>query len=239
MNFLQLLFTPPADNLLYVGHYNPFMVAISVTAAVVASYVCFLLADMASESADAARRTLSLLGGVCMGFGIWGMHFIGMMAFTLPCTTSYNPYITLFSILPAILASVFAFNIISHKAISPLNLLGSAVLFGAGIGAMHYSGMAAMGIQGLIQYDFWLFLLSIVVAVAMALLALWTKFQLQNRSAIQALVVGSIVMGLAVSVMHYTAMAATYFVRDSANVSEVHPALSALLASLIEVLPIN
>ncbi|MCE5182845.1 MAG: EAL domain-containing protein [Betaproteobacteria bacterium] len=152
-----------------------------------------------------------------MGIGIWAMHFVGMLAFSLPCSSSYNATITMLSTVPGILASALAIKIISRRELSHARLVTGGLLIGAGIGAMHYSGMAAMRLNGLIRYDIKLFLLSILVAIVLATLALWIKFRLQMWQArwnTGVTVASAVVMGLAVSGMHYTAMAAAYFIRD-------------------------
>ncbi|MDP2829054.1 MAG: PAS domain S-box protein [Sulfuricellaceae bacterium] len=152
-----------------------------------------------------------------MGIGIWAMHFVGMLAFSLPCSSSYDPTITFLSTIPGILASILALKIISRRELSHAQLATGGLLIGAGIGAMHYSGMAAMRLNGLIRYDPKLFLLSIVVAIVLATLALWIKFRLQSwqaRWSSGVTIASAVVMGLAVSGMHYTAMVAAYFIRD-------------------------
>lgn len=114
------------------------------------------------------------------------------------------------STIPGILASTLAIKIISRREISHLRLVLGGLLIGAGIGAMHYSGMAAMRLNGLIRYDIRLFSLSILVAIALATLALWIKFRLQSWQArwnTWVMIASAAVMGLAVSGMHYTAMA--------------------------------
>jgi len=154
---------------------------------------------------------------LCLGAGIWTMHFVGMLAFTLPCSTGYDAALTVLSMIPGILASTLALKIISRRQISLAQLALGGLLLGAGIGAMHYSGMAAMRLDGLIRYDIKLFVLSVLVAVALATLALWIKFRLQSllgRRQAWVPIVSATVMGMAVSGMHYTAMAAAYFVRD-------------------------
>jgi two-component system, sensor histidine kinase and response regulator len=73
-----------------------------------------------------------------MGGGIWGMHFIGMLAFSLPCGISYDPLGTLAFVIPGILASGVALQVTSRSEPSVRQLFLGAVLMGAGIGAMHY-----------------------------------------------------------------------------------------------------
>ncbi|MBZ0091242.1 MAG: hypothetical protein K8F27_03350 [Sulfuricellaceae bacterium] len=101
---------------------------------------------------------------------------------------------------------------------------------------MHYSGMAAMRLDGLIRYDAKLFLLSILVAVALATLALWIKFHLQSRQDrwyTGSSLASAAAMGLAVSGMHYTAMAAAYFIRDGGSRVADSGISPTLLASIV------
>jgi diguanylate cyclase (GGDEF)-like protein/PAS domain S-box-containing protein len=171
---------------------------------------------MAVRSATVRRLWLAG-GGLSLGLGIWAMHFVGMLAFSLPCTSNYDPTVTLLSMIPSILASTLAIKIISRNELSRAQLAAGGLLIGAGIGAMHYSGMAAMHLNGIIRYDINLFLLSILVAVVLATFALWIKFRLHSmmsRWNNWGTLASALVMGLAVSGMHYTAMASAYFIRD-------------------------
>ncbi|MBU1664402.1 MAG: EAL domain-containing protein, partial [Gammaproteobacteria bacterium] len=94
-------------------------------------------------------------------------------------------------------------------------LLVGSVLLGMGIGTMHYTGMAAYRLDGLVRYDPALFAFSLVVAVLLAFLALWIRFGLYGHVPPRWLaLLSALVMGCAVSGMHYTAMAAAYFISD-------------------------
>lgn len=90
------------------------------------------------------------------------------------------------------------------------------MLLGAGIGAMHYGGMAAMRMSALLRYEPRLFALSLLVAVVFSVLALWARFGLQRlvKRPQWACLVSAAVMGVAMSGMHYTAMASAYFLRS-------------------------
>jgi diguanylate cyclase (GGDEF)-like protein/PAS domain S-box-containing protein len=217
-DYLQLVVGAPESSLLLVGRYNPVLVGLSVVIAIFASYAAFLVtACVMDASSAAARRCWLIAGGFCMGLGIWAMHFVGMLAFMLPCVSSYEYSTTLLSMIPGILASAMALNVISRRELSGRRLALGGLLLGAGIGVMHYSGMAAMRFDGLIRYDLRLFLLSVAVTILLATLALWAKFRISswypswNHA---ALAVSAIVMGIALAGMHYTAMGAAYFIRD-------------------------
>ncbi len=217
--FQNIFVSAPTSSLLFEGHYDLVLVSLSVLVAILASYGALLVSQQVlGQTSKSMRRIWVVSGGLCLGAGIWAMHFIGMLAFELPCATAYDTTLTLLSTVPGILASVLAVNTISRQRLSTVHMLIGGVLIGTGVGAMHYTGMAAMQINGLIRYDAGLFVLSIVVAVVLAMLALWIKFRLQDRHTLGKgwVNLGSaVVMGLAVSGMHYTAMLSAYFVSDS------------------------
>ena len=195
--------------------YNPMLVTLSVLIASLAAYAALGSAGRISASATSvAKRSWLATGAVAMGIGIWAMHFIGMLAFTLPVEVSYDVLITLGSMVPAILASGVVLQLISRERIGAWRLIFGGVLMGSGIGLMHYTGMAAMRMDALMRYDPVLFIVSIVVAVLLSITALYTKFLATNdtQSLVHWTTLGAaLVMGLAVSGMHYTGMAAARF----------------------------
>jgi diguanylate cyclase (GGDEF)-like protein/PAS domain S-box-containing protein len=216
LDSLQFLPEAPESSLLYIGNYDALWVAVSVLIAIFASLTTLYVAEQIGQTPGRGVRMAWLgIGALTMGGGIWAMHFIGILAFNLPCAVSYDPAITLASAVPGILASAVAIWVISRPTLLLVHYLGGSMLFGVGIGAMHYSGMAAMRLDGLVRYDPKLFALSILVAVVLAYMALWTRSGLQQRlSGRLALALSAVVMGCAVAGMHYTAMAAAYFISD-------------------------
>jgi NO-binding membrane sensor protein with MHYT domain len=154
-----------------------------------------------------ARVTWLLLGGTSIGAtGIWVMHFIAMLGFTIPGqTVTYNVPVTLLSLLVAV-AVVCAGLLIAGSGRRPWRpLLLGGLTTGLGVAAMHYLGMAAMRMPGKVTYDPLLFALSAVIAVVAATAALWAAARLRGVAATLA---ASLIMGIAVSGMHYTGMAA-------------------------------
>ncbi len=243
LSFQHLIFTPPESSLLYEGNYDPLLVCLSIFVAILASYAALMVSHHAMTlRQEKIKQWWFAGGGICLGLGIWAMHFVGMLAFSLPCSSNYDPFGTFFSMIPSILSSTLALKIISQKEISNSKLAIGGLLLGAGIGAMHYAGMAAMRLNGLIRYDFNLFLLSLIVAVALATLALWIKFRLLSSKAKfnhRGTMVSAIVMGLAVSGMHYIAMASAYFIRggditnDTSGITPTYLAMIVLAATLL------
>ena len=193
--------------------YSPALVLISLCVAILASYTAL---DLSGRIATARGRTVYLWiggGALAMGFGVWSMHFIGMLALQLPLALGYDLGLTLWSLLVAILSSGFALWLVSQPRLPALQLLFGALIMGAGISAMHYSGMAALRMQPGIDYDPALFGLSLVIAVGASAAALSIAFRLRRQTPYVRLMRGgaAVIMGLAIVGMHYTGMAAANF----------------------------
>ena len=213
-----IAFLSPADSLAraYTTHYDPLLVALSVAVAAFASFAAFQVAERLRAPGSVPIKILwQGIGGLAMGGGVWAMHFIGMLALSLPCAVFYDPAITFASMLPGVLASAAALNVMKRRRPAPGPIALGGLLMGGGIGAMHYAGMAAMRIDGLVRYDPVLFGLSIVVAAALAGAALYVKFLADARFVAHSHALsngaGAILMGAAIAGMHYTAMLAAYF----------------------------
>ncbi len=194
--------------------YNLSLVALSIAVAVLVSYTALSLAARVAASNAAQVRFWLIGGAVAMGVGIWSMHFIGMMAFSLPIALRYNVAGTLFSLAVAILTSGWALWIAGGAQLGWRRLGYGALLLGTGICAMHYSGMSAIEIVPMITYDPMLVAASAAIAVIASFVGLWLAFNLRTGHSWQMVVgrvVAALIMGAAISGMHYTGMAASRF----------------------------
>jgi PAS domain S-box-containing protein len=150
-----------------------------------------------------------------MGGGIWSMHFVAMLAFSLPgIEISYDSFQTLLSLLIPIVVAAGAFAVVGRHRRA---LLASGFVMGFAISGMHYTGMAAMRMAASIAYDPLWVVLSIAIAISASIVALWLAFT--NTDAIQRLFAG-LVMGLAISGMHYSAMAGASFVPAASSLAQ-------------------
>jgi two-component system sensor histidine kinase/response regulator len=200
------------------GTYNPALVALSICVAVLVSYTALSLAARIAVSNTNQRRFWVIGGAIAMGVGIWSMHFIGMMAFSMPIALRYNVPTTIVSLGIAILTSGCALWIAGGAHLGWRRLSCGALLMGTGISAMHYSGMSAIQIVPMIVYDPFLVASSVVIAVAASFAALWFAFNLrsgQSWQRVAARLAAALTMGAAISGMHYTGMAASRFSRDA------------------------
>lgn len=218
------------------GSYNLFLVALSVVIAVLGSYTALTLAGHipAPEAAGGAPsktpaqpkdRTFWIgCAAFAMGAGaIWSMHFIGMVAFNLGVTVRYDLLVTAVSLVIAVAVTGVAFHIVTQYTGRLVHLVTAGVVMGLGVASMHYTGMAAMRIPATITYDSVLLVASVIIAIVASIAALWLSV---NCEANIQMLGGALAMGLAVSGMHYTAMAAAVFTRSSETMRIATGALS-------------
>ncbi|MDM3886677.1 EAL domain-containing protein [Pseudomonas sp. BCRC 81390] len=199
------------------GSYSSSLVLISLCVAILASYTAL---DLTGRIATAkGRAALLWMGGgaLAMGIGVWSMHFIGMLAFSLPIDLGYDLGLTAFSLLIAVLSSGFALWLVSQPSLPWLQLVFGALIMGAGIACMHYTGMAALRMLPGIDYDPTLFGASLLIAVGASAAALWIAFRLRTHTPYVRQIRGlaAVVMGFAIVGMHYTGMAAANFPEGS------------------------
>jgi NO-binding membrane sensor protein with MHYT domain len=201
------------------GTHDPYLVALSILVACFASYTALDLSGHAGAARGVARRVWLVAAAITMGGGIWSMHFIGMLAFVMPIPMSYDAGLTTLSLLVAIFVTGVGFYVISRRSASPLRLVLSGIFMGLGIAAMHYTGMAAMQGHAELSYDRLFVALSLVIAIGASTAALWLAFR---TTELWQKLAAAVVMGLAISGMHYTAMRAAIFAAHAA-VHEAQP----------------
>ena len=159
-----------------------------------------------------------------MGFGIWAMHFIGMSAFMLPIEMKFDLPLTFISVLPAIFAAFLAFYISSKGRKRGTETALAGIIMGIGISSMHYIGMKAMTIEAEYAYHLGYFLLSVLIAILVSFISLYIFSKLQQyMSNLLVRILTSLLMGIAISSMHYTGMfAIKYYVNDDTVVMHQH-----------------
>lgn len=146
------------------------------------------------------------LGAISLGCGIWTMHFIAMIGFSVDgASVNYDTGRTLLSLFVCIAVVAVGVFLVGYRGSGPVTLGTAGVITGIGVAAMHYLGMAAVHTAGTVHYDTTVVILSVVVAVVAATAALWAAVSI---SSVWATIGAGLVMGAAVSTMHYTGMAA-------------------------------
>lgn len=138
------------------------------------------------------------------GTGIWTMHFIAMMGFSVQGTLiRYDALLTTASALIAVLVVGAGLFLVSRGGTRPLSLLGGGTLTGLGVAAMHYLGMYAMNMSAHVSYDPLVVTISVLIAIVASTVALWFTLRVTHPVAITG---AALMMGVAVTGMHYTGM---------------------------------
>lgn len=158
------------------GHYDYRLVALSILISILASYAALDLAERVTTSRGRRRMAWLYGGAVAMGFGIWAMHYVGMLAFDLPLVVMYNWPTVLLSLFTAIVASGIALFIVSAPTAGQLQIIGGSVMMGGGIAAMHYICMEAMRLRAMCVYSVSLIFLSVFLAIVISYVALQLAF---------------------------------------------------------------
>ena len=152
------------------------------------------------------RRGWLFLAACSIGCGIWTMHFIAMLGFSVTSgTIVYNIPLTLASLVLAIVVVGIGVFYVGHRPPDTTTLLVGGVMTGGGVAVMHYMGMAAMEVNGSVHYNIFVVVLSVAVAVFAATAALWMTLNIRK---LWASLLSSLVAGVAVTAMHYIAMQA-------------------------------
>jgi NO-binding membrane sensor protein with MHYT domain len=186
--------------------YGPITLILSYTLSVLGSLLALVCTARARRIADTGRRSrwLLLAATALGGTGIWVMHFMAMIGFGVTDQTiRYDPKLTLASLLIAVVVVAIGLMIVGFGRPSALKIITAGLFTGFGVAGMHYTGMAAMKMPAHVSYDRNIVILSVVIAVVAATVALWFTVTLQKPV---ALGIAALIMGIAVNGMHYTAM---------------------------------
>jgi diguanylate cyclase (GGDEF)-like protein/PAS domain S-box-containing protein len=195
--------------------------------AMVASYAALDLAGRVTAAHHRSRFLWLAGGAISLGLGIWAMHYVGMLAFSLPVPVLYHYPTVILSLLAAVAASAVALFTVSRERMDAFSATAGSLVMGAGIAAMHYIGMAAMRLPATMEYRPSVVILSVVLAIVISLVALILSFQVrqEKKEGTPRKLISAFVMGSAIPLMHYTGMWAATF-RESGTAPDVTRAVS-------------
>ena len=211
------------------GH-DPLLVIASILIAIMAAFTGLRVASGLSMLDPADRRKPIAKAAIAIGGGIWSMHFVAMLAMKHDVPITYEALPTLGSVLVAILMTGIGFIVLHFGERNQIRILTAGIVSGLGIVSMHYLGMSAITGNVVVSYDPVGVAISIVIAVIASSLA----FQLAyRRRTLPTLIFGAIAFGLAVSAMHYSAMAFTSIEAQATDAVTVDPILSSGTLAMI------
>lgn len=196
-----------------LGSYDYRLVVLSVLIAILASYTALDLAGRVTAFRGWGRLAWLTGGATSMGMGIWSMHYIGMLAFSLPVPIQYDWPLVLLSLLAGVFSSVVALFVVSQRTMGLLRALAGSIFMGGGIVALHYIAMSSMRLAAMCHYSSVLVGLSVLIAITGSCMALWLGFFFRDEAPgrRKRKVASALLMAAAMVSMHYTAMAAASF----------------------------
>jgi len=222
---------PPSS---FLPHfYDPFQVALSILIAIAASYAALDVAGRVTATRRALRAAWLCGGAISMGTGMWAMHFVGMLAFHLPVEVVYFWPTTLVAILVAIAASGVALAIVPLKGMGLSYALVSGSILGSGVAGLHYLGMSAMRMAAMYVLNAWIVAAAVALGILFATVGMWLGYGFRDEPeyTVWKKLGSSVLMGAAVSSMHYTGMASATF-RSSNAPDLAHTVFVSTLGSL-------
>jgi len=208
--------------------YEPWLVLLSIVMAIQGAYVGFTLASQLGDAVGVRRRVLLAGAAFSLAVAVWTMHFVGMLAARISFPIDYLVFPTLLSLLVCVLVVGVAVFAISSGPFSLPRLFLSACLMGGGIFSMHYIGMTALHASAHMEHAPFFVMASLIIAIVASGLALWLARGEVRRP---PLILSSVAFGIAVSGMHYTAMAGMNLFPLPATSSA--PALSTDLLAIV------
>lgn len=217
--------------------YDLGWVFFSVLLAVLGATVGIAIARLSRRIDQVQTRILvQLTGAAVFGSAVWSMHFVGMLAVSMPLKFTYDPVVTITSVVPAIVSAWFAIRWISKRNKTQLSLIITATIIALGIGVMHYTGMLAMQMDAHLKFEVTFFTLSIILAFLFSYLGMWLQQQLGELASFSTLsvnIASGLCLGLAITAMHYVAMLSTRIVGAAVFTSPLPAADRAYLGIII------
>lgn len=215
-----------------VSTYHFPLVLLSILVAVFSASAALEISNQLKGTNPNSPFKWIFTGSFILGLGIWSMHFIGMLAFHISVDVTYQVSMVMLSIIPAIISCGAAFYIVSRGKVSQKSLIIGAFFIGTGIISMHHIGMKAMQMEAVISYDPILWGVSVVIALAASYIGLYLMFYLPDVPRFHwRKIASALLIGIAVSGMHYTGMAAAQFAPSSQDMA--HSVSSSIDNSLL------
>ena len=200
------------------GHYDYRIVILSVLLGVIGGYCTIELAERVTASRNRARLYWWIGGAIAMAIGTWSMHYTGMLAFRPPIPVQYDWPTALLSYLASLFASLVGLFVVSRREMGFTRAFIGSIFMGGGIVALHYTGMESMRLQAMCHYAPLLVTLATITAIGFSLMSLWLMFFFREDILGRRLrkVGSALLLGAAISIMHYIGMASMSLVSSAA-----------------------
>jgi diguanylate cyclase (GGDEF)-like protein/PAS domain S-box-containing protein len=214
------------------------LVLLAALICITATFTAFSIYSHVVASTGYRRVAWTILTGVCTAAGIWATHFVAMLAYESGYPTAYEPVATVCSLLVAIVVTASGFLLSAQQA--PWSTTAGGAVIGAGIGAMHYTGMSAVIVPGSLSWDTPIVVTSVLIGIALTSVAVVCY---HRNTGLRATTTAAVIMSLAICGLHFTAMGAVTVIPDptvvAAATSFDNSKLALAVAAVTSVLSIS
>lgn len=184
--------------------HNLWLVLLAALMCVTGCWVTIGLFDRSRKTTGVQMKGWLFLTAVAAGSSIWCTHFIAMLAYQPGAPITFDPVLTMASLVIAIVGTGLGFTLASGKSRRLAPEWGGVVV-GLAISAMHYTGMMAYHVAGIVEWDGSYVVASLVISAVFSALAVGHAVRRPYRWS-HYLAIGLLV--LAIVGLHFTAMAA-------------------------------
>jgi PAS domain S-box-containing protein len=189
----------------YVGDFIVPFILLSIGVVILSSFATFLLLERVRHTVDIRRVKGLLFASITMGLGIWSMHFIWMLGYDFHANVEFNTFLTVLSLIIAIVFSLFSFHLVNYIKFKVFNNLLASIAMGMGIAGLHFIGMIAMQMQVEYDFDIPLVVMSILIGIFSSF---FSFFIFSKTNSLNTIGLSAIILGLGISLKHYIAMEA-------------------------------
>lgn len=193
------------------SEFNWWLVGLSIIFAIVATYAALSLNERTKNYSFLNRNVWIIAASFAMAFGIWSMHYMGMVAFILPVDINYHGGITVVSVVPAIVSAYLAFYLINQNKITITKAIVFSVFMSVGVITMHWLGMLSMKMDLMHHMNMSGMVLSFLTSFT-GFFILCSFYQHLHKESMRILI--SVIVGFAVSGTHYIAKYSMVFYTD-------------------------
>ena len=197
--------------------HNIYLVALSLLIAILTSFTIIKTSErIHASTVRLEKNSWVIFAAFSMGIGIWATHFIGLLAIQFPVPVTYDPGLTLFSMMPVILASFVSLSLMNKSEVNYKRLSFAGIFLAMGVCAMHFIGMLAIELNAYIVFIKYIFILTCIAAFIFAVILLKvqsTVFQYNNKQFFsKKQCIASLKIAGVVSGMHYITLQAAVFI---------------------------
>lgn len=206
------------DFQLIEGKYSLFLVMLSILLAVIASYTALTMNERAKNYSFFPSYLWQLFASISLAFGIWSLHYMGMLSFALPIEINYDLTLTIVSVIPSLIASFVIFYYINKSNVTVVTALLLSAVIAGGVASMHYAGMASIEVNALHKSNFYLVTVSVLIMFTISFLLISMNKKL-NKIYWRAFFAS--LLGISIAVVHYGCMnAMDFYVRKGTVVDD-------------------